>query len=390
MVVMAILQVVITLLSEGPLSANNSQDGTGKENILSVEKELLYIRRFEEGYDLFDPEYIRWLQENHPEAVLAGYTTGSDNSVDDHNKDPLCANNGDSSTGKENIPSVEKELLYIQRFEEGYDVFDPDYIHWAQQNHPEAVPAGYTTPRVSNPKVSSKPKATPFADLSNRVSTSSLNSSGQSSSSGSTVSKFFGPLPERTPSRPSTTKSSGARVLTSAECLSLLEEKEEKKKRDKEEEQRKLTRELNKKKREEEQKRRAEERAKKAVEKQAEKERKEAEKAAKQAAKAAERAAKQAAKESRQGGASTSRKRPISSDSTQDCTRQKAPKLSALDYIDPNQCCACFGLYEDDVGTGCEWLQCCCSRWIHEDCVEDIVRGEDGEEKICPVCLSEI
>lgn len=42
------------------------------------------------------------------------------------------------------------------------------------------------------------------------------------------------------------------------------------------------------------------------------------------------------------------------------------------------------------MGTDCEWLQCCCSRWIHEDCVEDIVRGEDGEEKICPICLSEI
>ena len=167
--------------------------------------------------------------------------------------------------------------------------------------------------------------------------------------------------------------------MTSAECLLLLEEK---KKRDKEEkEQRKLTREINKKKREEERKKRAEEKARNAAERQAEKERKEAGKAAKQAAKAAEKAAKQAAKESRQGGASTSRKRPVSSDSIQDRTRQRAPRLSALDYIDPNQCCSCFGLDEDDVGTGCEWLQCCCSQWIHEDCVENIVRGEDGEEK---------
>ena len=102
---------------------------------------------------------------------------------------------------------------------------------------------------------------------------------------------------------------------------------------------------------------------------------------AKLAAKAAEKAAKQAAKESRQGGASTRRKSPTSSNSMQDRTRAKVPKLSALDLIDPNQCCACFGLYEDDVGTGCEWLQCCCSRWIHEDCVEDIVQGENGEEK---------
>ena len=24
---------------------------------------------------------------------------------------------------------------------------------------------------------------------------------------------------------------------------------------------------------------------------------------------------------------------------------------------------------------------CCCSRWIHEDCMEDIVRGEDIARK---------
>ena len=135
---------------------------------------------------------------------------------------------------------------------------------------------------------------------------------------------------------------------------------------------------------------RAEERARKAAERQAEEVRKEAEKATKQAAKAADKAAKQAAIESRQGGASTSRKRPVSSDSTQNRIRQKASRLSALNYIDPNQCCSCFGLYEDDVGTGYEWLQYCYSWWIHEDCVEDIVRGEDGKEKICPICLSEI
>ena len=78
--------------------------------------------------------------------------------------------------------------------------------------------------------LSTQTKATPFGDLSNRVSTFSSNSSGQSSSSGNTISVLFGPLPERTPSRTPTTKNSGAQVLTSAVCLTLLEEKEEKKK----------------------------------------------------------------------------------------------------------------------------------------------------------------
>jgi len=35
----------------------------------------------------------------------------------------------------------------------------------------------------------------------------------------------------------------------------------------------------------------------------------------------------------------------------------------------------CFVSYEDDVleGAGTEWIFCKCSRWLHEDCVEDVV-----------------
>ena len=37
--------------------------------VLSAEQELLFIRRFEEGYDLHtDPAYNRWLKKNHPEV----------------------------------------------------------------------------------------------------------------------------------------------------------------------------------------------------------------------------------------------------------------------------------------------------------------------------------
>ena len=69
--------------------------------------------------------------------------------------------------------------------------------------------------------------------------------------------------------------------------------------------------------------------------------------------------AKQAAKNTRQGSTGVSQKCPASSqsDQAQDCsTRPKVPKLSSSEHINPNQCCACFGLYEDDIGTGLEWL----------------------------------
>ena len=34
----------------------------------STEEEILYTRRFEEGYDLLDPKYKAWLSINHPTA----------------------------------------------------------------------------------------------------------------------------------------------------------------------------------------------------------------------------------------------------------------------------------------------------------------------------------
>ena len=44
---------------------------------------------------------------------------------------------------------------------------------------------------------------------------------------------------------------------------------------------------------------------------------------------------------------------------------------SANDEIDINRCCVYFGIHADDVGTGWEWLQCKCTRWMHEDCMDN-------------------
>ena len=72
-----------------------------------MEKELIYTRHFEEGYNIFDLEYVHCLQRCHPESVPAGYTTSGDNSVDGHtSEDPLNANisqSCDIGTGKENV-----------------------------------------------------------------------------------------------------------------------------------------------------------------------------------------------------------------------------------------------------------------------------------------------
>ena len=49
----------------------------------------------------------------------------------------------------------------------------------------------------------------------------------------------------------------------------------------------------------------------------------------------------------------------------------KRLKHTADDEIDVNRCCVYFEMYADDAGTRREWLECQCSRWIHEDCTED-------------------
>ena len=49
----------------------------------------------------------------------------------------------------------------------------------------------------------------------------------------------------------------------------------------------------------------------------------------------------------------------------------------------------CFVTYEDDVldGAGVEWISRKCGRWLHEDCVEDVVKDNTGDECYCSFCI---
>ena len=184
---------------------DNSRDITDGDPIFSIEEELRFARRFEEGYDLFDSRYEAWLKVNHPETVR------------DNVRDilvpssPVVSRHCDSSSPSVSCPST-------------YNTLSGSLS---------------STPQIST---SSPPtKRSPFSDLLN--------------------------VPPLT-STPKMPKTGRARVLTSSECLQLLKEKEnQKQKVAAEKEKRKLERELRKKQREEEQKRKADEKARKADEK---------------------------------------------------------------------------------------------------------------------------
>ena len=106
--------------------------------------------------------------------------------------------------------------------------------------------------------------------------------------------------------------------------------------------------------------------------------------------KEAEQKAKQAEKESKNSNGNN-RKSTHSSEKRDDSCfdsseeqvkglRRKALRLSSvLEVITPMNAPCTSGLYEDDIGTWCEWLQCSCPHWQHEDCV-------GHNEKICLSC----
>ena len=74
------------------------------------------------------------------------------------------------------------------------------------------------------------------------------------------------------------------------------------------------------------------------------------------------------------------RKKPVSHDSDSDSD------------IDINQCCVCFQTFEDDEReqSGLEWVECACSRWLHEECIEyDLSVNSRGQVSLlCPYRLS--
>ena len=63
---------------------------------------------------------------------------------------------------------------------------------------------------------------------------------------------------------------------------------------------------------------------------------------------------------------------------------QKKARCEIDETVHENLCCVCFGSYDEDIGTGREWVECSCKRWLHEDCVDE--EDMDSNGKLCPLC----
>ena len=80
-------------------------------------------------------------------------------------------------------------------------------------------------------------------------------------------------------------------------------------------------------------------------------------------------------------------------DPDSDVTASEVPQVLSLstnpepgnEDIDTDRCCMCFALWQDDIveGGGAGWIFCLCGRWLHEDCVEDVVQDQYENKYFC-------
>lgn len=207
----------------------------------------------------------------------------------------------------------------------------------------------------------------------------------------SPISQFLN-LPTMYVSTPKSRKSSvsRARVLTSAEAISLMEAKEKKKQEEIEmKEARKRERAEKKQQREEEAKIKAEEKERRVAERKKAQAEKEEEKKRKAAAKEAE-----TKRKAEQRSLRSSNKENVASDvsnvpSGSDGS-SPTPDVGNTDLEtgDQNECAVCLGRYEDDITDGIlqkEWVRCTnienCGLWMHSDCL-----STEGNSYVCYIC----
>ena len=138
----------------------NTASFTNQQPQFTTEEIAKFTRRLEEGYDLFDPVYLRWLEQYHPEQ-LESYTAShlspdtddmqhpsldmaSPSVVLDNTKTLHFRDNIGDDSDKENRASDANQSqfstaqvsVFTRRLEEGYDCYDPVYVSWLIQYHP--------------------------------------------------------------------------------------------------------------------------------------------------------------------------------------------------------------------------------------------------------------
>ena len=352
-----------------------SSSGIQDKDSFSPEKEELFSHRFEEDYDVYDDEYVSWLRVRHPEAVPTSVVQFFPDTpaVASDDENPSLLSSPLPTGSSRNSPVLSPET---------------------------PTPVGSISPPCSSPTMliphtpvascssSSTPKRSPLATITNCPSSSTPKSSV------TILSKHLSPV--AVPVKE--VKTGKARVLTSRECIEMLDEKRRKKEREAtEKEERKKERERKKTEKEELARRKKEaqlERKKKKAA--ASKENMEVTVKKVTRAVSACNTRSSVAKSGRT--TSESSVDPLPVPTLSHCATPAAPVspsavlpgpssplTSDVDEEESYECSFCYYAYCDD---GKEWLKCTCGRWVHEQCMEDVILDDQGLERFCPFCIN--
>ena len=233
---------------------NEPRDNEVEEQQFTYDQISLFQRRYEEGFDVFeDQDYVTWLRLNHPEAVPSDHSSlRAPISVLDEFSD---------------ISPLDEIQLSVMESSTSTSALTPPTV--SSVIEPSTSASALTPPTVSSitdPSTSISPSAgTSAMDFSSASGITTPLSSKQGDTQAkmkkvSPVAKYLQmPTISKTKTPPALSKNravTGARVLTSAQCLQIIKEKEMKKQLEEEEkEKQRKEREAKKKQREEEKQR---------------------------------------------------------------------------------------------------------------------------------------
>lgn len=351
-----------------------------EQDLITESMRSKFEKRYEEGYDLPDPLYQKWLRITHPESVDSGTLTDAFNDTPSES-----INNGTLTDVFNDIPPESSDNGTLA------DILDIPPLSPVQ-----IIDGSHST--LLNPSAAETISQSTISSSTTHLSGSSTRASSKqqqpakkihdtSNQHATLLDEILAPPKSKTSA--STRAITKARVLTSKECLDIIREKEMKKRAEEEEKQkRKKEREEKRKKAQEEKERKAQEKAKKLAEK-AEKTRRVEEAKAKQLEQRERRlqekmeTTKLITNTSTSGVSSLLGKRSSVSNNR---SRAKITNVNGIeaDSSNENQCCVCFAEYEEED----EWVQCTCKRWLHEDCIIDVIEDLNGLPRLCPYCLS--
>ena len=257
-----------------------------------------------------------------------------------------------------------KQQLYQKRYEEGYDIYDADYVKWLMENHPDDIPFTEWVEKTSSTVPTSAASLQPNKSTKSNEVTLNYKSVYEAldrprkrplpyksrpegpEDSGKYISKYLHQAVIVPKQKKKLIRLTGARVLTSEEAMKMMQEKQDAKQ-------------------------------KQALEKEKRKEERERKKAEKMAV-TKEDTGKQKMPTQKSYGKMTN---------AQQKTRKgkgKAAPVKARNNSELNTCPICNKSYDKvgfDIG---DWMQCHCQQWVHEDCITYAFK----EPLICPYCVN--